>query len=340
MRHIITGGSGFSGRYLTEALVERGETPVIFDVVEPSWMIGPVDFVRGDVREPQDLRGLGLGSGDVIYHLAARQFHTRVPYSGRDEWFSDVNVNGTRCLLEAMSAAGTRRLVFFSTDMTYGIPHETPVPPSHAQNPIGPYGRSKVAAERLIAQARQEFDLQATIFRPRLIAGAGRFGILTKLFRLIRSGLPVPMIGSGRNCYQMVAVEDCVAAALAAVDRGCPAGPFHLGSLKPPTVRELLADLISRAGSSSVLIPTPASLVQGSLSMLDKVGFTLLYPEQFSIANIDYILNTEGTQAALDWTPRKSDLDIISEAYTSFVGQRAEGRMNPSASLKSASRGP
>ena len=178
MRHIITGGSGFSGRYLTEALVERGETPVIFDVVEPSWMIGPVDFVRGDVREPQDLRGLGLGSGDVIYHLAARQFHTRVPYSGRDEWFSDVNVNGTRCLLEAMSAAGTRRLVFFSTDMTYGIPHETPVPPSHAQNPIGPYGRSKVAAERLIAQARQEFDLQATIFRPRLIAGAGRFGIL------------------------------------------------------------------------------------------------------------------------------------------------------------------
>jgi dTDP-glucose 4,6-dehydratase len=336
MRHIITGGAGFSGKYLTEALVERGERTVIFDAVEPSWTIGAVDFVRGDVRSAQDLQALDLGQDDVIYHLAARQFHTRVPHSGRDAWFADVNVTGTRCLLEAMSAAGARRLVFFSTDMTYGIPQQTPVPPSHAQNPIGPYGRSKVAAERLIARARQDFDVQATVFRPRLIVGAGRFGILAKLFRLIRAGLPVPMIGNGSNCYQMVAVEDCVAAALAAVERGCPAGPFHLGSREPPTVRQLLAALISRAGSKSVLIPTPAGLVQASLSVLDKARLTLLYPEQFSIANIDYILNTEETEATLGWTPRRSDLDIIVEAYTSFVTQPAVGRVSPAASLESA----
>ena len=325
MRHIITGGAGFSGQYFAKALAERGGKTVLFDMAEPTWATGAAEFVRGDVRSPQDLQRLNLDRDDVIYHLAARQFHTRVPHRGRDEWFADVNVNGTKCLLHAMSVADTRRLIFFSTDMTYGIPHETPVPPSHSQNPIGPYGRSKVAAERLIAQATKEFDLRASVFRPRLIAGAGRFGILTKLFRLIRANLPVPMIGSGRNCYQMVAVEDCVAAALAAVERGCPAGPFHLGSREPPTVRKLLSELIHQVGSKSLVIPTPAGVVQGSLSVLDKLGLTLLYPEQFAIANIDYILNTDSTEAALNWHPRKSDLDIIVEAYTSFVTRPAEG---------------
>ena len=323
MRHIITGGAGFSGKRLTEALAERGEKVVIFDLIEPNSTIGSVEFVRGDVRDRQDLQRLNLGQEDVIYHLAARQFHADVPRRHRNEWFADVNVNGTRCLLEAMSAAGAQRLVFFSTDMTYGIPHQTPVLPSHAQNPIGPYGRSKVAAEQLITQASREFGLRASVFRPRLIAGAGRFGILTKLFRLIRASLPVPMIGNGRNCYQMVAVEDCVAAALAAVDRDCPTGPFHLGSREPPTVRKLLSELIRRTGSKSLLIPTSATLVQGVLSILDKAGLTLLYPEQFSIANIDYILNTKGTEAALGWTPMKNDLDIIIEAYTSFVAKSA-----------------
>jgi len=328
MRHIITGGSGFSGKYLADALVRRGEKPVIFDLTQPNPMNGSVEFICGDVQDRRDLQKLNLGRDDVVYHLAARQFHGRVPHRHRDEWFADVNVTGTRCLLEAMSAAGTQRLIFFSTDMTYGIPVQTPVPASHPQNPVGPYGRSKVAAERLIAQAHQEFALRASVFRPRLIAGAGRFGILTKLFRLIRAGLPVPMIGNGRNCYQMVAVEDCVAAALAAVDRDCPTGPFHLGSREPPTVRTLLSDLIRQVGSKSLVIPTPAALVQGSLSILDNVGVTLLHPEQFRIANIDYILDTTGTESALGWTPTKNDLDIITEAYQSFLVKSA-GEVQP-----------
>jgi dTDP-glucose 4,6-dehydratase len=98
----------------------------------------------------------------------------------------------------------------------------------------------------VILSAVAEGWLNATIFRPRLIAGAGRLGILVKLFELIRRGLPVPMIGNGTNRYQMVAVEDCVSAALLAVE-GCPTGPFNLGSDAPPMVRDLLGG--HRAGA-------------------------------------------------------------------------------------------
>ena len=320
-RHIVTGGAGFVGTRLVEALCARGEHVTVFDLAAPA--VGGADFIPGNVQHPGDLARLGLGPGDIVHHLAARQFHGAVPRRNRDSWFAAVNTAGTRNLLSAMSAGGATRMVFFSTDMTYGRPQMSPVAPGHPQVPIGPYGRSKFAAEQLIARAAEDFGVQATVFRPRLIAGAGRLGILARLFQLVAWHLPVPMIGSGRNRYQMIAVEDCVAAALRAVDRGFPAGPFNLGSEAPPTVRALLASLIDRAGSRSVLLPTPATAVQSVLSGLDLAGLTLLYPEQFAIADSDYVLDTEATQHALGWTPARRDEDIIFDAYAHFRGPKS-----------------
>ena len=319
MRHVITGGSGFTGSYMASALLKRGERVVVFDLDEPPSELGSVDYVRGDIRRDVDLKQLNLGKDDLIYHLAARQFHGWVPRRNRDEWFADVNEGGTACLLRAMSTASARRLIFFSTDMTYGRPSYTPVAPTHEQRPIGPYGRSKVGAERLLTRASIEFGLNATIFRPRLIAGAGRLGILSKLFRLIKNGLPIPLIGAGRNRYQMIAVEDCVSAALRAAETDCPPGPFNLGSNDPPAVRELLRELVRRAGSRSFLIPTPAMPLQATLSLFDQIGLTLLYPEQFAVANFDYVLDTRTTEAALGWQPTKNDTDIIFAAYGAFL---------------------
>jgi dTDP-glucose 4,6-dehydratase len=169
-----------------------------------------------------------------------------------------------------------------------------------------------------------------------LIAGAGRLGILAKLFRLVALNLPVPMIGSGRNRYQMIAVEDCVAAALRAVDCGLPAGPFNLGSAEPPTVRQLLEDLIARAGSRSILVPTPAASVQATLGLLDRAGLTLLYPEQFAIADSDYTLDTQSTTMALGWSPARRDEDIIFDAFCHFRQLDGAGPAIPAMAASSA----
>src|SRR5262249_23443522 len=238
VRHIITGGLGFTGQYLWKELIRLNQQVTLFDITEPAEPVpDPVRFVRGDIRKPADLARLKLAQDDVVYHLAARVFHLGAPYSNRDQWFRDVNVEGTRILLDAMEVSGANKLIFFSTDMVYGIPDQTPVPTTHERRPLGPYGRSKMDAEDLLSTYRER-GMHITLFRPRLITGAGRFGILTKLFRLIEANLPVPLIGDGSNHYQMVSVHDCVAAALRAVELGLPAGPFHLGSLHPPTVQE------------------------------------------------------------------------------------------------------
>ena len=325
-RHVITGGLGFTGRVLTEALVKRGDSVVLFDSAEPVQRLpANVEFVSGDIRVAEDIAKIGIRDGDIVYHLAARQFHLSVPKRGRDAWFAEVNVGGTATLLEAIRRGGADGLVFFSTDMVYGMPHVTPVPANHPCNPVGPYGRSKIQAENLIADARAK-GLSATIFRPRLIVGPNRLGVLSKLFRLVAASLPVPMIGGGASRYQMVSVFDCASAALRAVDAGLPPGPFHLGSKNPPTVRQLLTKLIDEAGSRSILVPLPASIVKAQLTVLDRIGSPLLYPEQFLIADQDYVLDTTETSSILGWEPAEDDSSMIVEAYRTF---RASADVRP-----------
>jgi dTDP-glucose 4,6-dehydratase len=319
MRHVIIGGSGFTGTALCEALLRRAQRPLVLDLRPlPAHLSSHVDFIQGDTTDRRVLASLCLAPDDAVYQLAARQFHAQLPYRGRQCWFDAVNVRGVRAILSAMAEAGTSRLVFFSTDMTYGRPLQSPVTPSHPQTPLGPYGRSKLAAERLLLEAVRDQKIRATIFRPRLIAGTGRLGILTKLFNLIRRDLPVPMIGAGKNRYQLVAVEDCVQAALIAVEAGCPTGPFNLGSADPPDVKTLLGSIISRAGSNSRLLATPAALVRIALFALDATGLTLLYPEQFAIADRDFVLDTSQTAKELGWVPSAKDEEVLWAAYSHF----------------------
>jgi dTDP-glucose 4,6-dehydratase len=319
VRHVITGGSGFLGQSLARMLAAKGERVVLFDLAEPRDRSERriESFVKGDVTAAADLDRLGLKPGDVVHHLAARQFADAVPWRGRYEWFSAVNVAGTREVIAAMIRAGADRMVYVSTDMTYGLPTEIPVLPTHAQRPIGPYGASKLAAEGLIKQAGKE-GVRATIFRPRLMTGPGRLGIFANLFRLIRRGLPVPLVGNGANRYQMISVDDCARAAVRAVELGCPAGPFNLGSTNPPTARELLTSIIRCADSRSVLIPTPAPLVKAALWALDALGLSLMYPEQFRIADADILLDTSETRRVLGWEPADDDTTSMIAAYRAF----------------------
>ena len=93
----------------------------------------------------------------------------------------------------------------------------------------------------------------------------------------------------------MISVFDCARAAIDSANQGVLNGEFNLGSSNPPKVRDLLIELIRSAGSRSTLLPTPAGLVRLGLRLLDKINLPVLVPEQFEIADVDYILDTDST---------------------------------------------
>jgi dTDP-glucose 4,6-dehydratase len=327
MRHILIGGNGFLGREVVRQVLARGDADVVVVDLAESYARFPemphprVRHLRADIAVPGALDALTLAPDDVVHHLATRLITPNDPRFGRDAYFRHCAVDGTRELLAWMKRQGNRNFVFWSTDMVYGPAVLTPRPESHPRRPFGPYGRSKVAAEDIVAQAVAAGDVTCSIFRPRLILGPGRLGILQVLFKLIDRGWPVPLIGRGDNRFQFVSVADCARATLAAADRGCPNGVWNLGSEGSPTEYDLLTEFIRRVGSRSPVIRTPGGAVKGVLRALNALKVAPMDPEQFEIADLDVALDISAARRDLDWVPRHHDTDLLTAAYRSWKGE-------------------
>jgi dTDP-glucose 4,6-dehydratase len=323
MKHIIFGGNGFVGRYTARDLLAAGEQVLVCDIVKDDLPIyDKAGYLHCDITKPEDVARVPIAADDVVHNLAARMLHPIIKRRQRYNYFYSVDYHGAVNIVEAMERAGCNRLLQFSTDMVYG-PMQTPPPVKvdHPRVPIGEYSASKKALEDYCIGKRAQ-GLRVSIFRPRLINGPGRVGILGMLFNLIRLNMPVPLIGNGANRYQMVSVFDCASAGIRSAEKGVVNGEFNLGSVNPPTVRSLLGEVIRQAGSKSILIPTIAAPAKVLLRLLDRINLPILVPEQFEIADHDFVNDIEPTMRMLDWQPKYSDLDMMVEAYRRFLSAR------------------
>ena len=318
MKHIIFGGDGFVGRHLAERLVQDGEEVLVADIVKSDLPhYARARFVRCDVTDADDVMKVEIGQDDMVYNMAAKMLSPLQVRAKRWEFFWPVNYYGAENIMKATAKAGASRLVQFTTDMIYGHTVQSPQTEDHPAKPLGEYGKSKWATEQLAAEWRKQ-GMNISIFRPRLIIGPGRLGILEKLFKLIDANLPVPMIGSGKNPYQFISVFDCAEAARLAWKGGVPNEAYNLGSLNPPPVRKLLGDLIRHAGSKSILIPTPGWAVKRTLDLLDVLNMPIMDPEQYLIADEDCVLDVSKAERQLGWVPQYRDEDMLIAAYSEY----------------------
>ena len=321
MKHIVFGGNGFVGRYTVQYLLEAGQQVLVCDIAKDETLpiYQKAQFLKCDITDRAQVAQVPFERDDIVYNLAARMLHPIILRAERYEYFYSVDYHGAVHIIEQMERAGCDKLVQFSTDMVYG-PLQTPPPVrvDHPRVPIGEYSASKKALEDYCVSQRAK-GLRVSIFRPRLINGPGRVGILGNLFKLIRRSLPVPLIGNGANRYQMVSVFDCASAAVCSARKGVVDGEFNLGSPDPPTVRALLTGLIRHAKSKSILVPTPAAPLKFALRTLDRLNLPLLVPEQFEVADKDYVVDIEPTIRMLDWQPEHSDEDMMLVAYQQYV---------------------
>ena len=315
-RWIIIGGAGLTGKNLADKLIKN------ININPSNIIIADLKKSLRNIRSPAKLYACDIANSifpkfyenDIVIHLAARQYHNNVPRINRLKWFNKVNVQGTKNLLNELIGKKIKGLIFFSTDMVYGKPQTFPIKSDHPKVPIGPYGKSKLEAEKLCIDAKKN-GLSLTILRPRLIMGPGRLGVMEKLFKYISLNRPIPLIGGGNNYYQMVSVEDCTDAIILAVKKNFPSKILNLGSNPELNVKDLLNSVIKKVNSKSVLIPLPANLSKLTLNLLDTIGLTILFPEQYKIADKNYIVDISDTRSTINWYPKYSDLDMIISAY-------------------------
>lgn len=312
MRCIVVGGSGFLGGYVTELLSKNDYETIVLDIVPPKSDVSKFFWV--DITKDFDFE---FFYDDIVIHLAARQYHLKPPRKNRQEYFFELNVFGTQKLLEAMARAECKNLIYFSTDMVYGKPRHLPLKSCHLKNPFGEYGKSKLMSENICEDYRNK-GFNISIFRPRMIVGRGRFGILLKLFWLMDLGLPIPMIGGGTNSYQMVSVKDCAMAILLCIEHKIPNFSLNLGSANPPKVRDLLKEIVWLTGSKSIVVPTWGKMTKKCLDILGFFGIEIMYKEQYEIADKEYIVDISEAQRVLGWVPIYEDRDMLLEAYEEY----------------------
>ncbi len=321
MKHIIFGGDGFLGTELTKQLTASGEKILICDrkqtLASGIYESSQVSYFKLDVKETSNFNEIPTEASDVVYHFAAELLVPIIKRSERKNYFWNALYVGTTNVLDFMLKRQLGNLVYFTTDMVYGHTKSTPRFEDHPRVPLGPYGEAKYQTELLCDDYRSK-GLNITIFRPRLIIGPGRLGILEKLFKLIDANLPVPLIGNGKNHYQFISVSDCTNACILAAQANFPNQEYNLGSLNPPTVSELLNCLISEAKSKSFLVPTPVFLVKNALALLDWIGKPLMDPEQYLIADETCVLDISKADKELNWKPKDDDIDLLIIAYKTY----------------------
>ena len=256
-RVFVTGGAGFIGSHLVDRLLALGHPVTAYDNLstgQPAFLEGArrrpgFRLVEGDVLDLPRLTDAVAGH-ECVFHLAANadvRYGTQHPRRDLDQ-----NTIGTFHVLEAMRAAGVRRIAFASTGSVYGEPHVFPTPeecPFPVQTSL--YGASKLAGEALIAAYCAGFGFRASIFRFVSILGERyTHGHVFDFYRQLR-GRPeeIVVLGDGKQRKSYLYVEDCIDAMLLAVERSRdPLSILNLGTDEYCTVDQSLGWICAHLG--------------------------------------------------------------------------------------------
>jgi len=314
-RIIIFGGLGFLGSRLANKLNKIGLEVVVVDKVESKNILNEkINYIKLDLTKNSIEDFLDIKKKDIFINLASRQYHNKIPYFGRQNWFDELNLDVSKQTIQLATYKEIAGYIFFSTDMVYGIPQSNNITEKQITNPIGEYGKSKLKAEyELLKFSKNKIPL--TIFRPRLISGPGRLGIFKKLFNLIYYSNLVPLIGNGNNCYQMVSVDDCISAIICSIENQIPNEIFNLASQKKIKVKNLINNLIIHANSNSKVLPLNAHFIQNILRISEIFGLNIMHKEQYKIADKDIFLDITKANVLLNWQPKYDDQNMINKAY-------------------------
>jgi UDP-glucose 4-epimerase len=242
VRAIVTGGAGFIGSHLVDALVARGDDVTVVDDLSSGRRENLTDRVRlvqGDVRDPDTVEeAFAAAQPEVCFHLAA-QVDVRVSVA-RPAYDCDINLIGTIRVLEAARGRGAQVVLASTGGAMYGE-CDAPAAESAPRLPTAPYGTSKLAAEEYLATYNRLYGTNHVALRYGNVYGPrqdphGEAGVVAIFLGRLARAEELRIFGDGRQTRDYVYVADVVAATVAAAGRS---GVFNVGAGVETSVLEL-----------------------------------------------------------------------------------------------------
>lgn len=312
-RWLVTGGTGFLGSHIARRLIADGIHPVLFDIAalppDDDDIKDQVTVIDGDVQDREAIRAALEGVSHVIHTAAA------LPIQVSKNKIYAANVRGTRYVLHEAMKAGVKRVVFISSTAVYGVPKVHPIDEESPMIPLGHYGASKVEAEKICHQY-QARGLDVNIIRPKTFLGTGRLGVFEILFEWIAEGRRIPLLGNGKNHYQLLEVTDLVDGIVkAATVEGVTNETMNIGADRYETLNEDMQALFDHANSGSKLWHLPARPGEWSLRVLELMHLSPLAAWHYGTMWRDSYVEVDKAKRLLGWQPQYSNAEALIRAW-------------------------
>lgn len=264
MKILITGVHGFVGSNLVNAL-SKAHTIYGLDIISPT-KEGVRTTFGWDCLDKED----GIPEVDAIIHLAGKAHDTKNK-TVSDVYFK-VNTGLTQKIYDYFLKSNAKKFIFFSTakaaaDKVDGVLTEDVVP-----SPVGPYGESKIAAEKYI-QEHLANDKQVYILRPCMIHGPGNKGNLNLLYGVVKKGIPWPL-GAFENRRTFTSIDNLCFVIDGLLTKDVPTGIYNMGDDEALSTNELIEEICKSLGKKAHIWKLPKGLMNG----VAKIGGALHLP--------------------------------------------------------------
>lgn len=304
-RIVVTGASGFIGRWLVPLLAGQG-----YAVVEAGRRPGPhgVPFVAtGDIHGGTEWRG-ALEGADAVVHLAGLAHSPDAPEAD----FFAVNDDGARRLAEQAAEADVRAIVHIGSIAARLA--------GRAAEADSFYGRSKRAGEAHVLRFA-EGSRTGIVLRPPLVYGFDAPGNWQRLQRLAATGLPLPFgaVDNRRSLFSVENLCSAVAAALATGLRGAASGSYEIADEDTVSLAEMLRSLRRGMGIAARLVPVPTSLLRLGAQATGRAHLAGMLLDDLTVDPLPFM-------RAFDWKPPIATREGIAESGRRFMTTRRPGR--------------
>lgn len=303
-RVLVTGGGGFIGSHLVDALVQRGDAVRVLDNFSTgrrenlAHLDGKIEILEGDVRNPEQVEAAVQGV-DLIFHQAA---FISVPESLQDpQTCFAVNVDGTATLLEAARRHGVRKVVLASSTAIYGDASDFPLTEDTPPRPLSPYALSKQVNELYGDLYSRLFGLPVVALRyfnvygPRQRPDSPYAAVIPLFLKRLLQDEPLTIFGDGKQTRDFVFVEDVARANLLAAESNVAGEAFNVCSGREASLLDIVETLRRVTGRQPTLRyepPRPGDIYR-SLGDPRKAATVLNFRACVSL--------TEGLQRTLAW---------------------------------------
>ncbi len=313
-RILVTGGAGFLGINLVRWLLARGYEVSSLDLESFDYPERDrINEVIGDIRDREAVDAV-MKDQDLVVHCAAA-----LPLYKPEDIFS-TDIEGTRTVLASAQAAGIRRVVHISSTAVYGIPDHHPLYEDDRRIGVGPYGEAKVKAEDVCFEFR-DAGMIVPVVRPKSFIGPERLGVFALLYDWAKDGKGFPMIGNGKNRYQLLDVEDlCDSIGLCLEgEESIVNDTFNIGAREFTTMGEDWQAVLDDAGFGKKVKGFPAAPVIGILRFLEALKLSPLYKWVYETASTDSFVSIEKAEKVLGYDPKFSNKDALVRNYRWYL---------------------